>query len=54
MISLLISNSNFVTTGETNSSKYKLFGLMGEAYGSGLPLGFLLIISHGGASGGLE
>ena len=28
--------------------------MLGEAYGSGLPLGFIVILSNGGAKGGKE
>ena len=28
--------------------------MLGEAYGSGLPLGFIIILSNGGAKGGKE
>ena len=40
--------------GETNGSRFELYALLGEAYGTGLPLGFLLLLSNGGASGGIQ
>jgi hypothetical protein len=41
--------------GETNGSRFELYALLGEVYGSGLPLGFLLLQSQGGgAKGGTE
>ncbi|KAF8587588.1 hypothetical protein K439DRAFT_1547853 [Ramaria rubella] len=39
---------------ETNRSRFELYMLIGEAYGTGLPLGFLFLSSSGGASGGLQ
>lgn len=48
-----LTRSSFVT-GETNGSRFELFGLLGEARGSGLPLGFILLRSDNGESGGTE
>ncbi|KIJ35674.1 hypothetical protein M422DRAFT_51423 [Sphaerobolus stellatus SS14] len=39
---------------DTNGSGYKLFGLVGEAYGSGSPLGFMMMLCDGGVGGSLE
>ena len=38
--------------GNTNGSNFELFALLGEAYGSGLPLGYLLVRSPGSTEGG--
>lgn len=38
--------------GNTNGSNYELFAVLGEAYGSGLPLGYLLVKSPGSTAGG--
>lgn len=43
-----------ILIGETNGSRFELFALLGEAYGSGLPLAFLLISSNGVPSGAKE
>ena len=40
--------------GDTNGSHFELYALLGEAYGTGLPLGFLLLSSKGGAPGGIQ
>ncbi|KZT30250.1 hypothetical protein NEOLEDRAFT_1153530 [Neolentinus lepideus HHB14362 ss-1] len=37
--------------GNTNGSRYELFAVIGEAYGSGSPLGYLLVQSNGADSG---
>ncbi|KZV79202.1 hypothetical protein EXIGLDRAFT_661315 [Exidia glandulosa HHB12029] len=39
---------------ETNGRRFELYALIGEAYGSGLPLGFLLLQNNGGAEGGIQ
>ncbi|KAF8575660.1 hypothetical protein K439DRAFT_1623434 [Ramaria rubella] len=39
---------------ETNGSRFELYAPIGEAYGSRLPLGFILLASNGGASGGTQ
>ncbi|EJD54251.1 hypothetical protein AURDEDRAFT_156030 [Auricularia subglabra TFB-10046 SS5] len=39
---------------ETNSRRFELYALLGEAYGSALPLGFLLLSNNGGAAGGTQ
>jgi hypothetical protein len=44
MNSIFFSNANAVNT---TSSGYECFSLLGEVFGSGLPLGFLLIKSDG-------
>lgn len=39
----------------TNGSRFEIFSLMGEVGGSGMPLGFLLVRSHGdGEAGGKQ
>ncbi|KAJ7577189.1 hypothetical protein C8J56DRAFT_799033 [Mycena floridula] len=38
----------------TNHSLFEIFALLGEVYGSGLPLGYLLIQSNQGDAGGKE
>lgn len=60
LLTLLVSDifyhvsSNFsCIPGETNGSRFELFALLGEARGSGLPLGFILIRSNDGEPGGL-
>ena len=40
--------------GETNGGKFELYALLSEAYGTGLPLGFVLLMSHRGAQGGIQ
>ena len=40
--------------GDTNGSRFELYALQGEAYGTGLLLGFLLLSSKGGAPGGIQ
>ena len=45
---------SIMTTGETNGSRFELYALLGEAYGTGLPLGFILLLSNGGAAGGIQ
>ncbi|KAJ7769753.1 hypothetical protein B0H14DRAFT_2632715 [Mycena olivaceomarginata] len=37
---------------DTNGSRYEVFALLGEVYGSGMPLGYLLIQSSSTASAG--
>lgn len=39
-------------SGETNSSRFELYCLIGETYNSGLPLGFILISSTASLPGG--
>jgi hypothetical protein len=41
-------------TGNTNGSRYEVYTILGEVYGSGMPLGYLLIQSNGGEKGGKE
>lgn len=42
-------------SGETNGIKFELYALLGEVYGSGCPLGYLLLQSNGsGSAGGKE
>ena len=43
-----------ITSGNTNGSNYKVYALLGEVYGSGCPLGYLLLHSSDGESGGKE
>ncbi|TBU40260.1 hypothetical protein BD309DRAFT_870600 [Dichomitus squalens] len=38
----------------TNGARFELYAVMGEVYGSGLPLGYLLLQSDGGEKGGKE
>ncbi|KAJ7348504.1 hypothetical protein DFH08DRAFT_633394, partial [Mycena albidolilacea] len=39
----------------TNGSRYEIYALLGEVYGSGMPLGYLLVQSHpGSVAGGKE
>ncbi|KAJ7575437.1 hypothetical protein C8J56DRAFT_801436 [Mycena floridula] len=40
--------------GGTNHSSFEVFALLGEVYGSGLPLGYLLIQSNQGVAGGKQ
>jgi hypothetical protein len=40
--------------GNTNGSRFEVYALLGEVYGSGCPLGYLLIRSFNGESGGKE
>ncbi|KAF8956350.1 hypothetical protein BDZ97DRAFT_1671707 [Flammula alnicola] len=42
------------STWNTNGSRFEVYALLGEVYGSGCPLGYLLIRSSGGESGGKE
>lgn len=42
------------TSGNTNGSRYEVYALLGEVYGSGCPLGYLLIRSSDGNPGGKE
>jgi hypothetical protein len=41
-------------TGNTNGSRFELYAILGEVYGSGLPLGYILVQSNGPESGGKE
>lgn len=40
--------------GSTNSRGFELYAILGEIYGSGLPLGFLLVKNNNGAAGGTQ
>ncbi|KAG6824369.1 hypothetical protein H0H92_007079 [Tricholoma furcatifolium] len=46
------TNSANLYVGNTNKSNYEVYALLGEFYGSGFPLGYLLIQSHEGAQKG--
>jgi hypothetical protein len=51
------SRSNKLLTlvvGNTNGSRYEVYALLGEVYGSGMPLGYLLVQSKDSASGAKE
>jgi len=50
-ISCITNYQSFV--GNTNGSNYEVYALLGEVYGSGCPLGYLLLHSDG-ESGGKE
>lgn len=41
-------------TGNTNSSQHKVYALFGEAYGSGFPLGYILVHLDNAAPGSKE
>lgn len=41
-------------TGNTNGSRYEVYALLGETYGSGLPLGYVLIRLDNAAPGAKE
>ncbi len=41
-------------TGNTNGSRFEVYALLGEVYGSGCPLGYLLIQSDNGQEGEKE
>lgn len=45
---------SYCCLGNTNGSRVELFALLGEVYGSGLPLGYLMLRSEGGEAGGKE
>ena len=45
---------NSLLLGNTNGSRFEVYALLGEVYGSGLPLGYLLVQSNGGATGAKE
>jgi MULE transposase domain len=40
--------------GNTNGSRFEVYAILGEVYGSGMPLGYLLIQSNGGEKGAKE
>lgn len=44
----------YFASGNTNASKFEVYALLGEVYGSGCPLGYLLIQSKSGEPGGKE
>ena len=44
----------WVLSGNTNGSQFEVYALLGEVYGSGCPLGYLLIRSLNGEPGGKE
>jgi hypothetical protein len=44
----------FELPGNTNGARFEVFALLGEIYGSGLPLGYLLIQSNIGEPGAKE
>lgn len=55
-IQMCISCMNFFTClehqGNMNGSQFELYALLGEVYGSGLPLGYLMLRSDNGEKGG--
>lgn len=50
----MLCHANWHLLVNTNGSRYEVYALLGEIYGSGCPLGYLLIRSTDGADGGKQ